>query len=1673
MFMQRLPPQRFVEHAARFHSAAESGPARFCHTSAALRSWMTRLVSVAIPIAAARKPDSQPQFRAYSVATTTTATPSLHSSPSRSPFKLATTQLAATPSVRLSTRSLSLSHAMAGTPAPVTPLNGAPIEPESDDGVPVEAEELQEALSRAPPVNSSYLPLPWKGRLGYACLNTYLRYSNPPVFCSRTCRIASILENRHPLADPSQPPHPTKNRPDQSQPADIARGQAYVEALGLANARDLLKLIRWNDRYGIKFMRLSSEMFPFASHKEYGYRLASFASGTLGEVGRLVAELGHRVSVHPGQFTQLGSPRKEVFENSVRDLEYHSELLQLLKLPPQQDRDAVMILHMGGAFGDKEATLGRFRENYKTLSQDIKNRLVLENDDVSWSVHDLLPICEELNIPLVLDYHHHNIIFDSSQVREGTLDIMNFYDRIKATWTRKNITQKMHYSEPVSAAITNRQRRKHSDRVRTLPPCDPTMDLMIEAKDKEQAVFELMRTFKLPGHDLINDILPYVRNDENKPFKAPRKSKKNGDFVDIESQAPPSKTVPEEEVGMGGPERRVYWPPGMEEWLRPKKIVRTKALKTPKSSKKAPPPPPPDVDGEIDVPATPTSPTSKSTKGVKRTSSVKKTTSRKRKASPTPETPSASDIEPSEEKSPDEKPPTSRVKTTGTRRGRRTKAINYAEDSDSPNLASRPPLRNRWRPPPTSPVKWPVPPRPLPHPRRFPSQELRPNRGNLSRLFRFFFGPYAGRRTKLRLWSFRHETIPAIRHRAQARVYRALVQRQTILAKQTKTQDRRLGLTDLLVGRRRRRRRGVSGLVGGLLVPFEKEARAAGKKGSASGGGKGPASMSDYGPSSSSTWSSGYGYGGRREPGARRKKVFEYLKAANELRQSYAASWTTQRNASRDLGDEYMNTSGAFPDVEIARSGDEEMLIFPSYARRLDRDRMAEMREQRRRDSTDTVDEYHGLDGAQDHDISEWDTFDDENAVVAVDVRGWVYAPYRGPMTRKQRLVVALARRLSGVPAPTNNDTGLDGTSQEEQYLPRMTEKREEELVDTEAQSIIQNADKGNELNWKEASEALEGDAGRGIQRAPTSASMQSTQSTQLSKDELSVANAHLMERIRPFLSSPMAGMAVTVFFFNDENSQSRNIMTNYSGHFSIRASLSFEPTHIRVLASEDLSAVKEIEIIEPKGVSMISDIDDTVKHSAIANGAKEMCKNVFIRELSDLTIEGVTDWYTEMAKLGVQIHYVSNAPWQLYPLLDRFWKMQYSGMLQGIFEPTMERKKGALEQILQDFPDRQFILVGDSGEADLEVYTDLVMANPGRIIGIFIRDITTPERTHFFEKSINHLEHNASRNRSNAGLVDRSDSAPNRPTLPPRPPRADSIAETKPAETEDLIDLSEEPEKSLKTPPTVPSKPSSLRSVTNSADIADRPPVRGPIQRKPAPPLPRRSGGGSGSLSPGEPASGRSSPATRSDSSINSKELPVHSRPSPIGGDGAWASKQKPAPPPPRRSNTGASTMSSSSQSSANTARPISDRQPRFPTSSTTPASRSSSPGCFTYPPPPRILRSPASNPSLSSRTSANPDSYPPSRTSMANSSGPPRAPLPNKREELWRRRWERASEILADKGVVLGSWRVGKDVQDVSIWLVKEALKESTPKKDKIKEKEREVEREKERNQGAVWGS
>ncbi|WWC92830.1 UV damage endonuclease UvdE [Kwoniella dendrophila CBS 6074] len=355
----------------------------------------------------------------------------------------------------------------------------------------------------------------FRGRLGYACLNTVLRGEKPDsIFCSRTCRIASIEEE----------------------------GMELPKGLALMNVRDLKTMIQWNEDNKIRFMRLSSEMFPFASHAKYGYDLA-FADEGLKEAGALAKKYGHRLTMHPGQFTQLGSPKPNVIEASIRELDYQCEIMDRMGI----GIEGVMIIHMGGVFGDKETTLARFKENYTTrLSDNVKKRLVLENDEICYNVDDLFPVSEELNIPIIFDYHH-DWIYPSSEPPAVLIP------RIAKVWEKRGIPMKQHLSEPRPGAESVMERRAHADRCKSLPEALPDdVDLMIEAKDKEQAVFELYRIYGL--EDVIHDSLRPPDPNPGMHTKGRKSSlkKKTKETGDVDSEGEPINLSDIEKEGDGG-----------------------------------------------------------------------------------------------------------------------------------------------------------------------------------------------------------------------------------------------------------------------------------------------------------------------------------------------------------------------------------------------------------------------------------------------------------------------------------------------------------------------------------------------------------------------------------------------------------------------------------------------------------------------------------------------------------------------------------------------------------------------------------------------------------------------------------------------------------------------------------------------------------------------------------------------------------------------------------------------------------------------------------------------------------------------------------------------------------------------------------------------------------------
>ncbi|OAQ61165.1 actin cytoskeleton organization protein App1 [Pochonia chlamydosporia 170] len=810
---------------------------------------------------------------------------------------------------------------------------------------------------------------------------------------------------------------------------------------------------------------------------------------------------------------------------------------------------------------------------------------------------------------------------------------------------------------------------------------------------------------------------------------------------------------------------------------------------------------------------------------------------------------------------------------------------------------------------------------------------------------------------------------------------------------------------------------------------------------------------SGYGPGPSDT---SQDVGERGERGYRRRKLAAMAgnlyrsgqQAVTDLRDSYVQS---RGRGFDDFGtDQSTHIPGAFPDVAITSQGNEQMVLFPSYAKRhIKRDWTRVPRNQ----PTDQSEVQN-----EDWWRQEWEKHEDEKAVVDVDIRGWIYSPHVGPMTRRNRILIGLARQLSGIPAPKEDQGPGPSASGElktqhqihdeihdQEKIAReaaMIEKRgQQEKHVARAGGYSEQPSDGNTLGVESARFRRRGSYTP--ESAPSSPSLSARQPSglgELTDAELAIANANLMGRVAPFLTNPMVAMPMTIFFYNETRSQSKTVLTDDAGHFNVRAALEFIPTHVRVLANEKLSATQEVKITEPAGVSLISDIDDTVKRSNISAGAREIFRNTFVRNLGDMTIEGVREWYTDMHKLGVSMHYCSNSPWQLFPVLASFFKIaglppgslhlkQYSGMLQGIFEPVAERKKSTLNRLVKDFPNRKFLLVGDSGEADLEVYTELALANPGRILAIFIRDVTTPEMTGYFDPAFDYNQRKMSSMTLDDGRpgsvksTSRQNSAPG------------TAAEAKAASGPvmgTLIDFSDEPEE-------MTLDESAALAQVKQANPARRPSATDLLgARKPPPPRPAK------------PAALRSAPAHANVSNVTAKAdmpPPKPKRPQGLGLSGLTplttipsagqegvqntkssstpaSPEQNPAPPPLPRRRSGLKSLSprlfgrGGSSSNADV-----DFEP-LPPSAAAP------------PPPPSFGFSYYRSGSRSGSTT-------PSGSPTLGAQGV------NKKLELWRRRLARAHEQLDSQGVALYTWRTGHDVVAEAVGIVKSAREEMKRKK------------------------
>ena len=301
-------------------------------------------------------------------------------------------------------------------------------------------------------------------RLGLCCMNTTLKKLKPPVYASRKIIVRIIDE----------------------------KGIEELKRRVLANLEDLYKMLEWNEENGIKVFRLSSELFPHKTNPKVPDYTYDFALNHLKRISLFAKKNDMRLTFHPGQYNVLATPNPKAFKQTIADLNYHAEVLDILEC----DMDSVMVIHGGGVYGDKPGAKSRWIERYNQLQENIKRRLVLENCEKSYSIKDCLEINEKTGVPIVFDIHHH-ACYIKLHPDEDFEPVENYIKRILDTWTN-NRRPKFHVSEQGTGKIGH-----HSDYIEIIPEYllnipekyGIEIDIMIEAKAKELSIQKLYEKY--------------------------------------------------------------------------------------------------------------------------------------------------------------------------------------------------------------------------------------------------------------------------------------------------------------------------------------------------------------------------------------------------------------------------------------------------------------------------------------------------------------------------------------------------------------------------------------------------------------------------------------------------------------------------------------------------------------------------------------------------------------------------------------------------------------------------------------------------------------------------------------------------------------------------------------------------------------------------------------------------------------------------------------------------------------------------------------------------------------------------------------------------------------------------------------------------------------------------
>lgn len=244
----------------------------------------------------------------------------------------------------------------------------------------------------------------------------------------------------------------------------------------------LSDMLTFNVSHNIFFFRITSDLVPFASHPVCQFDWLKYFKDQLTAIGAFIRSNDIRISMHPGQYTLLNSPDPGILARTIKELRYHADVLDALDL----DVSAKVQIHVGGVYGDKNESLRWFVQRFRDLDEVFKRRLVIENDDRNYTVHDCMRIYAETGVPILFDVLHHELNHSGSSSA-------NTLAEITTTWQEHDGIPMVDYSYHGiggrKVSHTESIDSSHFERfLATTQPYD--VDIMLEIKDKEASALK-------------------------------------------------------------------------------------------------------------------------------------------------------------------------------------------------------------------------------------------------------------------------------------------------------------------------------------------------------------------------------------------------------------------------------------------------------------------------------------------------------------------------------------------------------------------------------------------------------------------------------------------------------------------------------------------------------------------------------------------------------------------------------------------------------------------------------------------------------------------------------------------------------------------------------------------------------------------------------------------------------------------------------------------------------------------------------------------------------------------------------------------------------------------------------------------------------------------------------